>query len=104
MNLYKKNYIIKSTNCKEADIEFIITKIFKEVSKKAIEQIKRKYDQSINKEDIKWVKIIAAILEEKSKAIMINASLSAGLIDNNTDLSLFLALEPQVDGIYYNSP
>ena len=27
MNLYKKNYKIKSTNGKEADIELIITKI-----------------------------------------------------------------------------
>ena len=42
--------------------------------------------------------------EEKSKNILINASKSAGLIDENTDLSLFLALEPEVAGIYYNSP
>ena len=32
---------------------------------------------------------------------MINASINAGLIDNNTDKSLFLALEPEVAGIYY---
>ena len=103
MNLYKKNYIIKSTNDREANIELIITKILKEVSKKAIEQIHRKHDQNINREDIKWVVTIPAIWEEKSKKIMINASRSAGLINNNTDLSLFLALEPEVAGIYYNS-
>ena len=34
---------------------------------------------------------------------MIEASLSAGLIDNNTDLSQFLALEPVVSSIHYNS-
>ena len=36
---------------------------------------------------------------------MINASKKAGLIiENRDDLSLFLALEPEVAGIYYNSP
>ena len=34
---------------------------------------------------------------------MINASLSAGLINNNTDLSQFLVLEPVVSSIYFNS-
>ena len=34
---------------------------------------------------------------------MINASKKAGLINNQTDLSLFLALEPEVAGIYYFS-
>ena len=47
----------------------------------------------IQKKDIKWVVTIPAIWEEKSKNIMINASKSAGLIEENTDLSLFLALE-----------
>ena len=104
MNLYNKNYKIKSTNGKEVNIELIIAKILEEVSKKAIEQIKSKNDSTIKKEDIKWVVTIPAIWEEKSKEIMINASRKAGLIDNNTDLSLFLALEPEVAGIYYNSP
>ena len=34
---------------------------------------------------------------------MINASKKAGLINENTDLSLFLALEPEVAGIFYFS-
>ena len=34
---------------------------------------------------------------------MINASKNAQLINDNTDLSLFLALEPEVAGIYYYS-
>ena len=58
----------------------------------------------IQKKDVKWVVTIPAIWEEKSKNIMINPSKSAGLIEENTDLSLFLALEPEVAGIYYNSP
>ena len=103
MNLYKKIYTIKSTNGKEADIENIIAKILEEVSKEAISQIKRNSDKTIKKEDIKWVVTIPAIWEEKSKQIMINASFKAGLINETTDLSLFLALEPEVAGMYYFS-
>ena len=99
MNLYKKIYKIKSTNGKEVDIELIITKILEVVSKNAIDQIQKKHDSSIKKEDIKWVVTIPAIWEEKSKKVMINASMSAGLIKENSDLSLFLALEPEAAGI-----
>ena len=79
------------------------TKILQEISKKAIEQIHRKHNITIKREDIKWVIPIPGIWEEKAKEIMIDASLSAGLIDNNTDLSQFLALEPVVSSIHYNS-
>ena len=117
MNLYRKIYKIKSTNGTEADIEFIITKILEEVSNNAVSQIQEKHFSVnannkmqekpvslIQKKDIKWVVTIPAIWEEKSKNIMINASKKAGLINEYTDLSLFLALEPEVAGIYYNSP
>ena len=103
MNLYKKIYKVKSTNGKEANIENIIAKILKKVSKEAISQIKRNNDTNIKEEEIKWVVTIPAIWEEKSKQIMIDASRAAGLISENTDLSLFLALEPEAAGIYYNS-
>ena len=103
MNLYKKIYIIKSTNGREANIELIIAKILEEVSKSAINQIQKKHNPSIKKEDIKWVVTIPAIWEEQSKKIMIDASIAAGLINKNTDKSLFLALEPEVAGIYFNS-
>ena len=103
MNLYKKIYKIKSTNGKEANIETIIAKILKEVSKAAISQIRRNSDKTIKEKDIKWVVTIPAIWEEKSKQIMVRASYEAGLINENTDLSLFLALEPEVAGIYYFS-
>ena len=100
MNLYHKKYRIKSTNGKEADIELIIYKILKKVSEDAIVQIKRANDL-IKKSDIKWIVTIPAIWEERSKQIMINASIKAGLIDKDSDKSLFLALEPEVAGIYY---
>ena len=100
MNLYKKIYTVKSTNGKEIEIEYIISKILKKVSDNALTQIQRVNNQ-IKKEDIKWIVTIPAIWEEKSKDIMIKASVKAGLIDENKDKSLFLALEPEVAGIYY---
>ena len=101
MNLYHKIYLIKSTNGKEVDIELIIFKILKKISDFALEQIKITSNIIVKKEDIKWVVTIPAIWEERSKQIMINASIKAGLIDENSDKSLFLALEPEVAGIYY---
>ena len=103
INLYNRNYIIKSKNDRETNIQLIITKILQEISKKVIEQINIRHNKIIKREDIKWVIPIPGIWEEKAKEIMINASLSAGLIDNNTDLSQFLALEPVVSTIHYNS-
>ena len=103
MNLYKKKYIIKSTNGVEENIENIISKLLTRISDEAINQIKRNNNTKFEKNEIKWIVTIPAIWEEKSKEIMINASKKAGLINENTDLSLFLALEPEVAGIFYFS-
>ena len=102
MNLYKKEYKIKSTKGKEEDIEIIITKLLEKVAENALSQIRDVYNNhSIVKKNVKWVLTVPAIWEEKSKQIMINASIKAGLIDENNDKSLFLALEPEVASIYY---
>ena len=103
MNLYKKQYYIKSTNDKEVDIEKVIAKILEKISKEATAHIESNFPGKIDKNKIKWVVTIPAIWEEKSKQIMINASKKAGLINENTDLSLFLALESEVAGIFYFS-
>ena len=100
MNLYNNNYLIKSTNGRVASIETIISKLLESISKNAFNQIKRA-NKLIEKEDIKWVLTVPAIWGEKSKQIMIDASIRAGLIDENSDKSLFLALEPEVAGIYF---
>ena len=100
MNLYNNIYLIKSTNGREVNIETIIFKILESISKNAISQIQRA-NKAIEKEDIKWVLTVPAIWGEKSKQIMINASIRAGLIEENRDKSLFLALEPEVAGIYF---
>jgi hypothetical protein len=103
MNLYNKNYFIKATNQKEFPIEIIISKILKEISDDAIKQIQKNKGGEIKKDKIKWVVTIPAIWTEKSKEIMLKASKKAGLINDNTDLSLFFALEPEVAGIFYFS-
>ena len=103
MNLYKNNDKIKSSNGSEIDIELIISFILTKISDEAIDQIKRINKKKFKKNEIRWVITIPAIWEEKSKQIMINASKKAGLINENTDLSLFLALEPEVAGIFYFS-
>ena len=103
MNLYKNNDKIKSTNGSEIDIELIISFILTKISNEAIDQIKRTNGKKFKKNEIRWVVTIPAIWEEKSKQIMINASRKAGLINENTDLTLFLALEPEVAGIFYFS-
>ena len=101
MNLYKKEYKIKSQRGKEVDIDIVISKILEEISSKALTQVNRVMNNSVKRKDIKWVLTVPAIWEEKSKQIMIKASLNAGLIDKNTDKSLFLALEPEAASIYY---
>lgn len=100
MNLYKKMYKIKSTNGKEEDIELIISKLLEKVSGYASKHIER-INNTIKNENIKWVLTVPAIWEEKSKQIMINAPIKAGLIKENDDKSLFLALEPEVASIYF---
>ena len=100
MNLYNNNYLMKSTNGRVAGVETIISKLLESISKNAFSQIKRA-NKNIEKEDIKWVLTVPAIWGEKSKQIMIDASIRAGLIDENIDKSLFLALEPEVAGIYF---
>ena len=103
MNLYKNKETIKSTNGKEINIEVVISFLLRKISDEAINQIRRSSGKECAKNEIRWVVTIPAIWEEKSKEIMINASKAAGLINVNTDLSLFLALEPEVAGIFYFS-
>ena len=101
MNLYKKEYIIKANNSgKEVNIEFIISKILKEVKERAINQIKN-YKPNLNEANIHWVITVPAIWEIKSKQIMINSAQKAGLIRDDDDPSNFFALIKWVIPISY---
>ena len=103
MNLYKKNYKIKSNNQqKEVDIEYIIRLILIEVKKNTIMEIK-KTKPSITEEDCIFVISVPAIWTFESKQIMLQASQNAGLFEENEDTSTFFSLEPEAASIYYNT-
>ena len=103
MNLYKKNYKIKSNNQqKEVDIEYIIRLILIEVKKNTIMEIK-KTKPSIIEKDCIFVISVPAIWDLKSKQIMLQASQNAGLFEENEDTSTFFSLEPEAASIYYNT-
>ena len=105
MNLYKKNYKIKSQNQQkevEVDIEYIIRLILIEVKKNTIMEIK-KTKPSITEEDCIFVISVPAIWDLKSKQIMLQASQNAGLFEENEDTSTFFSLEPEAASIYYNT-
>ena len=106
MNLYNNVYKIKANNSnKEVDIQYIITKILKEVKIKAIEQIKKYMTNDLEEKNIHWVITVPAIWDIKAKQIMINAAQEAGLIRDDDDPSNFFALEPEAASLYYhNSP
>jgi len=103
MNLYKKNYKIKSNNQqKEVDIEYIIRLILIEVKKNTIMEIK-KTKPSITEKDCIFVISVPAIWTFESKQIMLQASQNAGLFEENEDTSTFFSLEPEAASIYYNT-
>ena len=95
MNLYNKNYKIKSNNQqKEVDIEYIIRLILIEMKKNIIMEIK-KTKPSITEKDCNFVISVPAIWDLKSKQIMLEASQNAGLFEENEDTSTFFSLEPE---------
>ena len=103
MNLYKKNYKIKSNNQqKEVDIDYIITLMLIEVKKQSIKEIK-KTKPSIKETDCMFVISVPAIWNYKSKEIMLQASQKAKLFEENDDTSSFFSLEPEAASIYYNT-
>ena len=105
MNLYKKNYKIKSQNQQkevEVDIEYIIRLILIEVKQNTITEIK-KTKPSIIEKDCIFVISVPAIWTFESKQIMLQASQNAGLFEENEDTSTFFSLEPEAASIYYNT-
>ena len=103
MNLYKKNYKIKSNNQqKEVDIEYIITLMLIEVKKQTIVHIKRS-NPRVTEKDCTFVISVPAIWDYKSKEIMLQASQKANLFEENDDTSTFFSLEPEAASIYYNT-
>ena len=100
MHLYENKTEIQPENSQEKfPIFLIISKILTEVKTRALQKIKS-YDENIKDKDIKWVVTVPAIWSNQNKQIMIEASLNAGLIQRNTENSLFLSYEPEAAAYY----
>ena len=100
MHLYQKKTVIQSKNTgKVFSLKIVIQKILEQIKKLAIEEV-RKNRSSLDESQFKWVVTVPAIWEEFEKSIMMSACIGAGLIDENTDKSLFFALEPEAASIY----
>jgi len=100
MNLYTKQIFIKSCNSnKTLKLKIVIQKVLekiKELCKIELEKLWR----SINESKIKWVVTVPAIWEDFQKNIMMEACIDAGLVNENTDKSLFFSLEPEAASLY----
>lgn len=100
MNLYTNQVFIKSVNTKKAfELVTVIQKILESLKEAAIEHIRRSRP-NIKESSIKWTVTIPTIWEESQKSKMMEACKSAGLIDYNTDTSLFFTLEPEAASLY----
>ena len=102
MHLYEnKNYIIANNSGKELPLKLVIQRVLEKLKELAIKEISKNRPylaKETNK--IKWVVTVPAIWNEHQKSIMMDSCIGAGLINQNTDKSLFFALEPEAASLY----
>jgi len=102
MLLYENKETIKASNSgKELPLKLVIQKVLEEIKNIAIKEISknRPYLEK-ETEKIKWVVTVPAIWNEHQKSIMMESCVAAGLVNDNTDKSLFFALEPEAASLY----
>ena len=102
MELYEnKSTIIAKNSGKELPLKLVIQKVLETIKDIAIKEISknRPYLEK-EQEKIKWVVTVPAIWDEHQKSIMMESCIGAGLINKNTDKSLFFALEPEAASLY----
>ena len=100
MHLYSKKNEIESSNSKiKLPLTLVIQKVLEKLKELAVIELK-KLRKNISESNIKWVVTVPAIWEDFQKGIMMEASIKAGLINENTDKSLFFALEPEAASLY----
>ena len=100
MHLYEKKTKIQSSNTERLfPLVIVISKVLEKLKELCLEQL-LKLRNNINEENIKWVVTVPAIWEDFQKGIMMEASIKSGLVNNNTDKSLFFALEPEAASLY----
>ena len=102
MHLYeKKSTIIANNSGKELPLKLVIQKVLETIKDIAIKEIaKNRPHFEKETEKIKWVVTVPAIWDEQQKSVMMESCESAGLINDNTDKSLFFALEPEAASLY----
>ena len=102
MELYENKKTIKARNTNEEfPLKLIIRKCLEKIKEIAIKQISNNRPELLNHtEKIKWVVTIPSILEEAQKNIMMDSCIEAGLVSEDTDKSLFFALEPEAASLY----
>ena len=102
MQLYEnKTYIQAKNTGKELPLILVIQRVLEKIKELAIEEIiKNKPYLKEQNEKIKWIVTVPAIWEEKQKNVMMKASINAGLINEDSDKSLFFALEPEAASLY----
>ena len=102
MLLYENKETILSINSgKEFPLKLVIQKVIETIKDLAIKEISknRPYLEQ-QKEKIKWIVTVPAIWNEHQKSIMMESCIGAGLVNYNTDRSLFFALEPEAASLY----
>ena len=102
MLLYENKEIIKAVNSdKELPLKLVIQKVLEKIKEIAIKEISknRPYLEK-QTEKIRWVVTVPAIWNEHQKSVMMESCIGAGLINDNTDKSLFFALEPEAASLY----
>ena len=102
MELYaNKDTIIAKNSGKELPLKLVIQKVLEKIRDIAIKEIsKNRPYLSRQTEKIKWVVTVPAIWDEHQKSIMMESCIGAGLINKDTDKSLFFALEPEAASLY----
>ena len=100
MNLYTKQIFIKSCNSnKTLKLKIVIQKVLEKIKELCKIELEKLWS-SINESKIKWVVTVPAIWEDFQKNIMMEACIDAGLVNENTDKSLFFSLEPEAASLY----
>ena len=102
MELYdNKSTIIAKNSGKELPLKLVIQKVLEKIKEIAIKEIsKNRPYLNDQQEKIKWVVTVPAIWDEHQKSIMMESCIGAGLINDNTEKSLFFALEPEAASLY----
>ena len=102
MELYEnKSTIIAKNSGKELPLKLVIQKVLEKIKEIAINEIsKNRPYLKQQTEKIKWIVTVPAIWDEHQKSIMMESCVGAGLVNENTDKSLFFALEPEAASLY----